>query len=204
MIKLYGVPASRASRSLWMLEELGVPYENVPVSFVGDAQKPEYVAKNPNARVPTLEDEDGLLVWESMAINLHLAEKYDRGLRPKSVAERAHVVQWSFWGMTEIEPGLVDAFLHRAMLPEAQRVAAVADAGEQKLQRPLAVLDKHLAKTGWLVGDRFTVADLNVASVLGIAVLSRVDLAKFPNVQRWLGACMQRPAAQKVFGGLRV
>ena len=203
MVKLYGIPASRASRCLWMLEELGVPYENVPTSFAGDAQKPEYKAKNPNGRVPTLEDEDGLIVWESMAINLHLAEKYDGGFRPKSLAERAHVVQWSFWGMTEIEPGLIDAFLHRLALPEAQRNAALAEAGEQKLQRPLAVLDAHLAKRSWLVADRFTAADLNVASVLGLATMARIDLAKFPNVQRWFGACYQRPAAQKVFAARR-
>jgi glutathione S-transferase len=203
VIKLYGIPQSRASRSLWMLEELGVPYENVPVSFVGDAQKPEYLARNPNGRIPSLEDEDGLVVWESMAINLHLAEKYDKGFRPKSIAERAHVVQWSFWGMTEIEPGLIDAFVHRAMMPEAQRNPAIADAGEQKLQRPLAVLDQALAKTGWLVGDRFGLADLNVASVLGIAPMARIDLAKYPRVQRWLAACIGRPAAQKVFGGRR-
>jgi glutathione S-transferase len=203
VIKLYGVPVSRASRSLWMLEELGVPYENVPTSFAGDAQKPEYLAKNPNGRVPTLEDDDGLLVWESMAINLHLAERYDKGFRPRSIAERAHLVQWSFWGMTEIEPGLIDAFLHRVMLPEAQRDAAVADAGEQKLQRPLGVLDRQLAKRSWLVGDHFTVADLNVASVLGIAPIAQIDLSKFPNVQRWLSACLKRPAAQKVFGGPR-
>jgi glutathione S-transferase len=186
-----------------MLEELGAPYENVPVSFAGDAQKPDYLARNPNGRIPTLEDDDGLVVWESMAINLHLAEKYDRGFRPKSIAERAHVVQWSFWGMTEIEPGLIEVFLHRVMLPEAQRDAALADAGEQKLQRPLAVLDRTLAGRSWLLGDRFTAADLNVASVLGVALISRVDLAKYPNVQRWLAACMQRPAAQKVFGGRR-
>jgi glutathione S-transferase len=186
-----------------MLEELGVPYENVPVSFAGDAQKPEYLAKNPNGRIPTLEDDDGLVVWESMAINLHLAEKYDRGFRPRSTAERAHVVQWSFWGMTEIEPGLIDAFLHRVMLPEAQRSKAAADAGEQKIQRPLGVLDRTLSGRSWLVGDRFTVADLNVASVLGVALLAQVDLAKYPNVQRWLSACMQRPAAQKVFAPRR-
>jgi glutathione S-transferase len=185
-----------------MLEELGVPYESVPVSFVGDVQKPEYLAKNPNGRIPTLED-DGLVVWESMAINLHLAEKYDKGFRPRSGPERAHILQWSFWGMTEIEPGLIDAFVHRAMLPEGQRNAAIADAGEQKLQRPLAVLDKALAPNGWLVGDRFTVADLNVASILGIAPMARLELAKYPNVQRWLAACTQRPAAQKVFGGPR-
>ena len=200
MIKLYGIPMSRAGRCLWMLEELGVPYENVPTSFAGDAQKPEFLAKNPNGRIPVLEDEEGLVVYESMAINLHLAETYDEGFRPGSPSERAHIVQWSFWGMTEIEPGLIDAFVHRAMLPEAQRDARIADAGEEKLQRPLKVLDQHLAKQSWLLGDRFTTADLNVASVLGVAPMAQVDLGAYPNVQRWLGACMERPAAKKAFG----
>jgi glutathione S-transferase len=200
MIKLYGIRQSRAGRCLWMLEELGVPYENVPVNFVGDAQKPEYLAKNPNGRVPTLEDDDGLLVFESMAINLHLAERYDKGFRPRSPAERAHALQWSFWAMTEVEPGLIDAFVHRFMRPEGQRDPAVADAGEQKLQRPLAVLDAELGRRRWLLGDRFGVADLNVASVLGIAPLAKIDLSKYPDVQRWLGACLERPAAKKAFG----
>lgn len=199
MITLYGVPMSRAGRCLWMLEELAIPYENVPTSFVGDTQKPEFLAKNPNGRIPVLED-DGLIVFESMAINLHLAEKYDRGFRPRSLSERAHVVQWSFWVMTEIEPGLIDAFVHRAMLPEAQRDAKIADAGEEKLQRPLRVLDQHLARQSWLLGDRFSVADLNVASVLGVASLAQVELGAYPHVQRWLAACMQRPAARKTFG----
>ena len=199
MIKLYGVPMSRASRCLWMLEELGVPYENVPTSFVGDAQKPDYLKVNPNGRIPALDD-DGTLVWESMAINLHLAEKYDKGFRPRSLEERAHTVQWSFWGMTEIEPGLIEAFVNRVMLPEAQRNQAAGDAGEQKLQRPLAVLDKELGRRRFLLGDRFTLADLNVASVLLIAPMARIDLSKYPNVQRWLAACSDRPAAKKALG----
>jgi glutathione S-transferase len=201
MIQLHGIRASRASRCLWMLEELGLEYEHVPVSFVGDVEKPAYRALNPNGRVPTLVDDDGTVVWESMAINLHLAEKYDKGFRPRSQTERAHAVQWSFWGMTEIEPGLLDAFLHRAMLPAQQRDAKIADAGEAKLVRPLRVLDGELAKRRFLLGDRFTVADLNVASVLGITPMARIDLEPYPNVQRWLGECTARPAAKKAFGG---
>jgi glutathione S-transferase len=183
-----------------MLEELAVPYENVPTSFLGDTQKPEFLAKNPNGRIPVLEDEDGLIVWESMAINLHLAEVYDGGFRPRSTAERAHIVQWSFWVMTEIEPGLIDAFVHRTLLPEADRAPAIADAGEARLERPLKVLEQHLGSRSWLLGDHFTVADLNVASVLGVAPIAQVDLGAYPNVQRWLGACMERPAAKKTFG----
>jgi glutathione S-transferase len=200
MIRLYGVRASRAARCLWMLEELGVPYENVPTSFLGDAQKPEFLALNPNGRVPTLVDDDGTVVWESMAINLYLAERYDGGFRPRSLAERAHAVQWSFWGMTEIEPGLIEAFLHRVMLPEAQRDPKLADAGEKKLARPLRVLDGELGRRPFLLGDRFTVADLDVASVLAIAPIARIDLSAWPNVGRWLDACLSRPAARKTFG----
>ncbi len=196
MIKLYGVSLSRASRCLWMLEELGVPYENVPTHFASGASDPEYKKLNPNGRIPLLDD-DGLLIFESMAINLHLADKDRSGLAPRDAAERAHIVQWSFWGMTEVEPGLIDAFLHRVMFPADKRIPEVAAAGEAKLARPLAVLDAELGKRSWLVGDRFTVADLNVASILMIAPVSQVDLARYPNVQRWLTACTTRPAAQR-------
>ena len=82
MIKLYGVPLSRAFRSLWALEEIGVEYENVPVNFVDDAKKPQYLAINPNGRIPALVDGD-LTLFESMAINLYLARKYD-GVRSRS------------------------------------------------------------------------------------------------------------------------
>jgi len=86
------------------------------------------------------------------------------------------------------------------MLPEAQRNASLGDAGEAQLQRPLPVLDGELSRRPWLLGDRFSAADLNVASVLGIAPLARIDLGKFPNVARWLGACTGRPAAKRTFG----
>lgn len=196
MIKLYGTPLSRAGRCIWMLEETGVPFELVLVSFAGEAQKPEFRRINPNGRVPALDD-DGTIVWESMAINLHLADRYGKALAPRDSSERAHVNQWSFWVMTEIEPGLIDALLHRVMRPPADRNPEVAAAGEAKLARPLAVLDEVLAGRTWLVGDRFTVADLNVASVLAIAAVAQIDLAAYPNVQRWLAACTGRPASER-------
>jgi glutathione S-transferase len=88
MIKLYGVTASRASRSLWALEEVGVNYEQVPVHFLADTKKPEYLAINPNGRIPALVDGDFKL-FESMAINLYLAKKYDGGAGPLRLRERA-------------------------------------------------------------------------------------------------------------------
>src|SRR6266704_3003775 len=96
MIKLYGIPRSRAMRPLWMLEELGLPYEQVKVSFVNDTRKPEFLRLNPNGHIPVLQDGD-LVLWESLAINLYLARKYDKGLWPKRVEDEGRAFQWSLW-----------------------------------------------------------------------------------------------------------
>ncbi len=201
MIKLYGIPASRASRCLWMLEELGVEYENVPTHFVGDAQKPDYLKLNPNGKIPTLDD-DGTIVWESLAINLYLARKYGRdGLWPASEADQAHTVQWSFWAMTEVEPPLMEVLMNRAFLPEDQRDESKARAGEEALHKPLGVLEGALAGRDYLLGKSFTAVDLNVALVLWhVTTIGKMDLSGWPNVSRWLAACTARPTLARVFG----
>ncbi len=195
MITLYGIPASRAFRCLWMLEELGLEYEAIPTNFLGDNKQPDYLALNPNGRIPTLVDGDTVL-WESMAINLYLAAKYDGGMQPKSVEELGRATQWSFWVMTEIEKPLLEYLFHSVILPEDQRDAAVPPAAAEQLAAPLAVLDGALEGRDHLVSDLFNVADLNVASVLSWALPARLDLSAFPNVERWLRACTSRPAAE--------
>jgi glutathione S-transferase len=199
MIKLYGVPMSRTFRPLWALEEIGVAYENVPVNFLADSKKPQYLAINPNGRIPALVDGD-LTLFESMAINLYLARKYDGGLQPKSDDDDARAVQWSFWGMTELEPHLLKMLQHRVMLPEDQRNAAEAEAGQAALQAPLGVLEGALAERAYLLGDSFSIADLNVASVLSWAIFVGLDLSGFARVKAWFEACMGRPAAARARG----
>ena len=109
MIKIYGQIMSRAPRCLWLLEEADVPYELVPVNQMeGEAQKPEVLAVNPNGKVPAMEDGD-LKLFESMAINLYLGRKYGGPLWPSEEADQARTTQWSFWGMTEIEPPFITA-----------------------------------------------------------------------------------------------
>ena len=192
-MKLYGIPASRAIRSIWAAEEVGVDYEHVPTHFLGDSKKPDYLQINPNGRVPTLVDGD-LVLFESMAINLYLAKKYGGKLYPSDAADEARAIQWSFWGMTEVEDSLIQIFVHKIMLPEDQRdLALVASAGE-KLQRPLAVLDGHLAKRDYLLGSDFTIADLNLAGTLATGNIAGFDFSKFENASRWLAACTERPA----------
>ncbi len=200
MIKLYGVPRSRAFRSLWMLEELGLPYENVPVNFAtGETRKPEFLKINPNGHIPALVDDD-VTLFESMAINLYLARKHDKGLWPRSLADEGRAFQWSFWAMTELEEPLLTLLMHRAILPEAQRQPARAEDAAKRAEKPLGVLEAALAGRRHLLGDAFSVADLNVAAVLSWARLSRLDLTRWSNVDAWLERCLARPAAAKARG----
>jgi len=193
VIQLYGVPMSRALRSIWAIEEVGVEYELVPTNFLEDSKQSEYLEINPNGRIPTLVDGD-VTLFESMAINLYLARKYDGGLQPKSPDDEARAVQWSFWGMSEIEPPLMDMVRHKVMLPEAQRDADTVKAAEAAIQKPLRVLDDALAERPFLLGDAFTIADLNVASVLSMAQFVGFDFSSFAKVQRWYDAGTSRPA----------
>ena len=200
MIKVYGVPASRTFRTLWMLEELGLPYENIPTHFAtGDTRKPEFLAINPNGHIPALVDGD-VTMWESMAINLYLAKKYDKGLQPKSLADECHAIKWSFWAMTEVEPHLLTVLMHRMFLPPDQRDPKAADAAIEKLTKPFAVLDAEMAERKYLVGDSYSVADVNVASVLSWVALLKISVEKFPNLARWLDVCTSRPACKKARG----
>ncbi|MBW2419061.1 MAG: glutathione S-transferase family protein [Deltaproteobacteria bacterium] len=199
MIKLYGISRSRAFRCLWMLEELGLEYEHVPINFVGETKQPDYLAINPNGRIPTLVDGDTVL-WESMAINLYLAQKYDGGLRPKSVEELGQAMKWSFWVMTETEKSVVELLFNSVILPEDDRDAAVAAAATQQLGPPIRVLDAALAGREHLVGDDFGVADLNVAAVLSWCQLGGFDFSPAPNIERWLRAAMARPAVKAAMG----
>jgi len=196
-LKIYGIPRSRAFRTLWMVKELGLDYDNIPVDFAsGETRKPPYLAINPNGHVPAIDD-DGFILWESMAINLYLAKKYGLGtLYPATLEGEARAWQWSLWGMTEIERNVLTAMFNRAIYAEDKRDVAAADAAEQELQHPLGVLDGAVTKTAYLLGDDFTVADLNVASILSWARPARIDFAPFPKAADWLGRCALRPAAK--------
>jgi glutathione S-transferase len=196
-LKIYGIPRSRAFRALWLAKELGLDYENVAVDFgSGETRQPAYLAINPNGHVPAIDD-DGFVLWESMAINLYLAKKHGLGtLYPTSLEGEAQAWQWSFWAITEIERPVLTAMFNRAILPEDERDPAAADAAEKDMQHPLGVLDGAVRKMPYLLGEDFTVADLNVASVLSWARPARIDFTPFPRAADWLGRCALRPAAK--------
>ena len=199
-LKIYGIPFSRAFRVLWMAEELGVEYEHIPTDFISDCKQPDYLAINPHGKIPAIDD-DGVIVWESMACNLYLAKKAGGPLAPSNLTEEAHATQWSFWVMTVIEPKVLEALLYGTGMMDHPQDASKAKAAIQEIAPAIKVLDDHLAKGSYLLGDTFTVADLNVAAVLSWAVLGNADLSAWPKVKAWLEGCMSRPAAQKVQSG---
>jgi glutathione S-transferase len=196
-LTIYGVARSRAFRTLWMAKELGLDYEHVKVDFAtGETRTPVHLALNPNGQIPVIDD-DGFILWESMAINLYLAKKHSAGrLYPTRLEDEAWAWQWSFWGMTEVERPVLTALFNRAIRPEHERDPVAADAAERTLAQPLGVLDGALGRSANLLSDNFTVADLNVASILAWARPAQIDMSPFPKVAEWLKNCAERPAAR--------
>ena len=197
-LTIYGAAASRTSRVLWLAKELGLQYDHVPVNNRnGDTRKPEHLKLNPNGHVPVIKDGD-LILWESLAINLYLAKKHGGPLAPANLTEDAKATMWSMWALTELEPHGVAMLMHTLFLPEDKRNPAALAAARDGVKMPLGVLDGALAGSEYLLGNRFTVVDLNVSSVASTFPRVKFDLAPWPKVGAWLQKCNARPAAAQV------
>ncbi|MGD8417493.1 MAG: glutathione S-transferase family protein [Pseudomonadales bacterium] len=192
-ITIYGSPHSRTTRALWMATELNLEYEHVSYEFDDPRLKqPEYLSLNPAGTIPTMVDGDFALS-ESLAINLYLAKKYsqpgDGSLYPDSIEQEASAIRWCLFAQGHIEPWVQKDLLL------ADLINAIGRLGDGMINRSLGVLDRALADSGWLVGERFSVADLNVAGILSPSRSSALDLSDFRHVQDWLTRCYSRPAA---------
>ena len=199
MLKLYGQYRSRTFRVAWLLKESNIPYEhvNVTINVEGATCKdPKYLALNPNARVPTIDD-DGFVMWESAAINLYLAEKYRSPLWPADLQGKGRMYQWAFFIANDVEPHMISVMQHRVMFPPEKRNAALADDSDARLQPKLKVLDEHLAKNRYFGVERWDMADFMVASVTFSFTVMKYDLSRYPNFQRWLSASLERPKAKE-------
>ena len=199
MLKLYGQYRSRAFRVAWLCKESNIPYEHVNVTInVEGAQckEPWYAELNPNARVPTIDD-DGFVMWESAAINLYLAEKYKSPLWPADMKGRGRMLQWGFFIANDVEPNMITVMLNRVMLPPEKRNPALAEEADARLQPRLKVLDDHLGKNRYFGIERWDMADFMVASVCYSLVPMKYDLSKFQSFQKWLTASIERPKAKE-------
>jgi glutathione S-transferase len=195
-LRIYGIARTRAFRALWVAKELGLDYEHLPIEIGDDgAKSPEFLAINPNGRLPVIVDGDFVL-FESLAITLYLAKKHSSGkLYPATLEGEARAWQWSLWAVTEVDRGVNIWSLHAVRLPPQERNAALREEALKVIASPFKVLDAAVAKQPYLLGKDFTVADLNVAAVISRAV--DMELAAWPHLQDWLTRCLDRPAARQ-------
>ncbi len=195
-LRIYGVARTRAFRALWVAEETGAPYQHFPIE-IGDvgARTPEFLALNPNGRLPVIAD-DSFVLSESLAITLYIAKKYALGtLYPAVLEDEAKAWQWSFWAIAEVDRGVNIWSLHAVRLPPDERNAALREEALKVIAAPFKVLDEAVSKTPYLIGAAFTVADLNVASVISRA--ADMELSPWPYLKSWLLRCLDRPAARR-------
>jgi len=193
-LRIYGIARTRAFRALWVAKELGLPYEHIPVEIgQAGARQAEYLAINPNGRLPAIED-DGFVLWESLAITLYLAKKHSTGrLYPATLQGEAKTWQWSLWAVQEVDRGCNIWSLHAIRLPPEDRDPARLAEALKVLSRPFKVLDDALADRPYLLGNDFTIADLNVAAVVSRTI--EMEMPTTPRLAAWLKRCLERPAA---------
>ena len=195
MMKLYGFGPTRSLRALWGLKELGLEYEFIPVNLVaGEHRRPDFLALNPAGKVPVLVDGD-LVIPESAAIVLYLAEKYpEKGLMPTSLAQRSQVYRWVMFAMTELEQPLWRISKHTFLYPEGKRLPQDVDLAREDFTAMAAVLERHLKGRQFIVGDRVTAADCVTAYLMDWANEQHL-LDGFPNLQAYLQRMYARSSA---------
>ncbi|MCX8998539.1 glutathione S-transferase family protein [Rhizobiaceae bacterium BDR2-2] len=211
MLTIYGAYRSRATRTYWLAYELGLDFKSVPVlqarrldnPLAADAPvntlSPDFLKVNPMGQIPAIDD-DGFVVFESLAINLHLAKKHGGPLAPATLEEDTLATMWSFFAVTSIETEAlrISSAAASGTLDTDDGKAVIA-AASRLLERPFKVLDAHLGKAGFIAADRFTVADINVAEIVRYAQPATALFDAFPNITAWLDAAQARPAFRKMW-----
>ena len=210
-LTIYGCYRSRATRVIWLANELGLPFNHVPVIQAYRLSDPDaadaplnthsasFLRISPQGAIPVMQDGD-LVLSESLACNLYLARKYGQPFGPADAVEDALMSQWAFYGSTSIEQdALTILYLHRpGQAQSGADQAAIAHAAE-RLIRPLQVLEAHLARHGHMVDGRFTVADINMAEIVRYAQALGELIDQFPALRSWLADCQARPAFQQMW-----
>lgn len=197
MITIYGSPKSSSGRCFWTLEETGIEYNAKSINFREKEHKSEdFLKLNPNGKVPALTDGD-FTIWESMAINMYLAEKYKPILMGSSAQERGLVYQWSIWSLGDLQTPLIDIFIQMVFVPEDKRDMDKVQKAKAKLPSLLNTIETRLSETKYLAGEQFTLADLNTASVIDICNHINYDFSEYKNLKTWINSLEDREAFQK-------
>jgi glutathione S-transferase len=195
MMKFYEFPPTRSIRVRWTLQELGVAFEAVTVNLpAGEHRQPSFLALNPAGKVPVLVDGD-LVLNESIAIVLYLAEKYpEKGLAPRGTDERAQMYRWLLFTTTELEQPLWRIARHRFIYPEGKRLPGDILLAREEFAAMAGVMERHMASREFVVGDQVSIADFVLGYTLDWADIGQL-LDGFPALQAYLARMYARPAA---------
>ena len=203
MLKIYGVKtSSNVQKVLWCCGELGLAFQREEIGGAfGNNRSPAYLALNPNGLVPTI-DEDGFILWESNVIVRYLCARHSTGrLYPEPLAERFDAERWMDWQQTTLNPVSAGAFRQWVRTPAAQRQAEVIAHSVQSTEPLFALLDAHLATRAYMLGDRFTMADIPVGCEahrwFGLPQ-TEYTRPSWPHVERWFADLRSRPGARGV------
>src|SRR5690348_5403897 len=194
-MKLCGFGPTRSLRALWGLKELDADFEFIPVNLLaGEHKNPEFLRLNPAGKVPVLVDSD-LVIPESAAIVLYLADKYrEKGLLPENLEARANVYRWTMFAVTELEQPLWRITKHTRLYPEDKRLPADIALAREEFLAMAAILESHLQGRQFIVGENVTVADCVTAYLIDWAdLLNLID--DFPQLRAYLERMYARPTA---------
>jgi glutathione S-transferase len=197
MLKVWGRnTSSNVQKVLWALAEMQIPFERIDVGGAfGRTTEPSYLAMNPNALVPTLEEEDGFTMWESNSSVRYLAAKHGvAALEPADLKVRARAQMWMDWQLSVMGPAITPVFWQLIRTPADKRDPAALVAGKEKTIAAAKIMDGQLARTAFMAGDAFSYGDIP----LGIMIYRYVQLIPerppTPNLDRWYAAISERPA----------
>ena len=197
MIKIWGRnTSSNVQKVMWAIGEIGLPHERIDIGGpFGRNREPAYLAMNPNGLVPTLEEEDGFLLWESNAIVRYLAAKHRSGvLEPADAHARARANAWMDWQLSVLAPAITPVFVGLIRTPPEKRNHAVIEESKKKTTDAIAILDAELAKSAYVAGDAFSYGDIPSAVMANRYRQLLPERPALPHFERWYAAIAARPA----------
>ena len=195
MIRIWGRNTSvNVQKVMWAVGELGLAHERIDIGGpFGKNRDPSYLAKNPNGLVPTLEEEDGFLLWESNTIVRYLAAKHG-GLDPANPHERARASSWMDWQLSVAAPAIHGMFWGLVRTPPEKRDQAAIDASREKTAAAMKIVDAELAKQPYIAGKTFSMGDIPVALMAYRFRRLTGQPSGLGNLERWFGEIEQRAA----------
>ena len=204
MLKMWGRnTSSNVQKAMWAVGELRLPHERIDVGGAfGQTREPFYLAMNPNALVPTLEEEDGFTLWESNSVVRYLAGKHGGTLEPQDAKVRARAHQWMDWQLSVMGPAITPVFWGLIRTAPEKRDQAAIDAAKAKTTAAAQIMDAQLGKTRFMAGDEFSYGDIPVGVMIRRYVELVPERPALPNLERWFGEIGGRPAFQEHCGGI--